>query len=390
MSSERIQFVQNNKITLIIGTSLLLGITACQPPSDKTDSSDAISTSAQTENPSSTQPLAEAKTPKALTKALVTLSEEKLKDQLICTKLNDTLNAIDNKSKIEAIHAVQRQIEACLPVADSTEMLQWLADYQAMYGRFLSLDDVTDDEAFFTVMNNIDQDGKLTVAQLKQVNPRIRYLVSLVRSKADVRVRYMGAGDFQFHHNLTAMADMFTQNLPDDQGEFIQRMAQDNQKMFWFDGAIALSFEELVERAVFWEDFMTRYPDSSFYDDANVLFDTYRYLLFFGANNTQWTDDERRKFYIPTEEQMMTQLAKRADSELAQDAQKLLTFMKQSDSERQKLYPVADTDKSGREPKEWTLTHYRLNKALEIPLLWDTVKDRNCLKGIICVNTNIP
>ena len=383
------QSVQMNKIKLIIGASLLLGLTACQPPSDKTDSSGATSTSAQSVEAPSTQPLVEAKTPKALTKALVKLSEKTLKEQLICTKLDDTINAIDNKSEIEDIHAVQRQIDACLPVADNAEILRWLEYYQAMYGRFLNTDSSIDDEAFFTVMNNIDQDGKLTVAQLKQVNPRVRYLISLVRSRADVSVRYMGEGHFEFHHDLTAMADIFTPYLPDDQSEFIQRMAQDNQEIFWFDAAIAISLEELVERAVFWEDFISRYPQSRFYDDAKALLDTYRYLLFFGSENVQWIDDDIRKFYLLKDERLMMQLAKRTDSQLAEDVQKLLVFMEQSDSERHQLYPVPDKDENGHKINEWEVAHYQLNKALDIPSLHDTVKDRNCLHGVICVDETV-
>ena len=383
------QSVQMNKTTLIIGANLLLGITACQPPSDKNDSSDTTSTSAQSVESPSTQPLVEAKTPKALTKALVKLSEKTLKEQLICTKLDDTINAIDNKSEIEDIHTVQRQIDACLPVADNAEILRWLEYYQAMYGRFLSADSSMDDEAFFTVMENVEQDGKLTVAQLKQVNPRVRYLISLVRSRADVSVRYMGEDHFEFHHDLSAMADMFTPYLPDDQSEFIQRMAQDNQEIFWFDTAIAISFEELVERAVFWEDFISRYPDSRFYDDANALLDTYRYLLFFGSENIQWIDDDIRKFYLLKDERLMMQLAERTDSQLAEDVQKLLVFMEQSDSERHQLYPVPDKDENGHKINEWEVAHYQLNKALDIPSVRDTVKDRNCLHGVICVDETV-
>jgi len=32
---------------------------------------------------------------------------------------------------------------------------------------------------------------------------------------------------------------------------------------------------------------------------------------------------------------------------------------------------------------------YQLNKALDIPSLRDTVKDRNCLHGIICVDETV-
>lgn len=378
--------MQKNKIALIIGASLLFGITACQPPADKTDPSDATSTSTQTSTPPSTQPLIEAKTPKQLTTALVDSSAERLREQLICSKLDDTINVIDNNSKIESIRAVQRQLTACLPAAENAEILQWLADYQAMYGRFLRSDNSLDDEAMFTVMSDIEQGKTIAVAQLKQVSPRVRYLIGLVRSNADVSIRYMGEGDFEFHHDLSAMANIFTPYISADQSEFIQRMAQDNQELFWFDAAIAFSFEELVERAVFWEDFMKRYPQSNFYNDAKALFDTYRYLLFFGSENTRWFDDDLRKFYIPADERLMMQLTERTDSQLAQDVQKLLIFMQQSDNERHQSYLVPDKDESGRKINAWQVTHYQLGQALAISSPWDTVIDRNCLHGIICVD----
>lgn len=378
--------MQKNKIALIIGASLLFGITACQPPADKTDPSDATSTSTQTATPPSTQPLIEAKTPKQLTTALVDSSADRLREQLICSKLDDNINAVDHTSKIESLRAVQRQLAACLPAADNAEVLQWLADYQVMYARFLQSDSSIDDEDFFTVMSNVEQGKSIAVAQLRKISPRARYLIGLIRSNADVSIRYMGANDFEFHHDLSAMADIFTPYLPDDQSEFIQRMAQDNQELFWFDAAIAFSFEELVERAVFWEDFMKRYPQSNFYNDAKALFDTYRYLLFFGSENTQWFDDDLRKFYIPADERLMMQLTERTDSQLAQDVQKLLVFMQQSDDERHQSYPVPDKDENDQKINAWQVTHYQLGQALAISSPWDSVRARNCLHGIICVD----
>ncbi|MGE6794487.1 hypothetical protein [Psychrobacter okhotskensis] len=383
-----LQLIQNKRISLIVGLSLLSGVTACQPPSDKAIPSGTTSASVKAEKPPSTPSLAEAKTPKALTTALVALSEDTLTEQLICTKLHDSINAIDNKSKIENIHSIQRQIQACLPTASNAEILQWLADYQAMYQRFLQFDNPTDSAAFFTVMSHVEQGKKITVAKLKQVNPRVRYLIGLVMSRSDVSVRYLGEGDFEFHHDLTAMADIFSPYLPDDQSAFIQRMAKDNQAIFWFDAAIAFSFEALVERAVFWEDFIKRYPKSRFYTDAKALLNTYRYLLFFGSENTQWTDDDIRKFDNPVDEQLMRQLAKRNDSELAQDVQKFFTFMQQSNTERQQRYPVPDKDENGHKINQWEVAHYQLDKALEIPSPWKE-DNKDCSTGILCIDSKI-
>ena len=377
-----------NKIPLIIGASLLFALTACQPPSpaDRSDASDedVAATSAQTTTSPDAQPLAKAKTPKELTTALVNLSEDKLRDQLICSKLDDHINAVDHTSKIESVRAVQRQLKVCLPAADEDSVLQWLQDYQAMYARFLQSDSSIDDADFFTVMNNVKQGKSIAVAQLRKISPRARYLIGLIRSNADVSIRYLGANDFEFHHDLAAMADIFTPYLADDQSEFVQRMAQDNQSAFWFDNAVALPFEALIERAVFWEDFMQRHPDSRFYGHAETLFDLYRYLLFFGANNVQWTDKDVRKFYIPANERLMMQLTEHTDSRLTQDAQTFLAFMQLSDSERQQRYPIPDEDNNGQPINTEEKAHYQLMQALALFAPWDTVRDKNCLNGIIC------
>ncbi len=37
-------------------------------------------------------------------------------------------------------------------------------------------------------------------------------------------------------------------------------MAKDNQDIFYNDGALAVSWKELTERALFWEKFIQKYP----------------------------------------------------------------------------------------------------------------------------------
>ncbi|MGO1251023.1 hypothetical protein [Psychrobacter sp.] len=386
--------MQNKKIPLLLIATLVCGMTACQPPSADTDST----TSTDNTESSDTTSLTEAKTPRAMTSAIVELSEYSLREKLICSKLDDAISAVGNKSEIKDVTTVQHQISACLPAADNSQILQWLTDYQSMYDRFLQTTSSTDNAAFYTLMRTIERDESITVAQLKQVSPRVRYLVGLIRGKADISVRYLGGGDYEFHHNLIAMAELFSPYLPDDQSEFIERMAHDNQEIFWFDAAIAFAFEELVERTLFWEDFMKRHPHSIFYDDASDLFDTYRYLLFFGSDNTQWTDEEVRSFYNSNNERLMQRLSIRPNSQLAKDVQTFLDFMEQPDAERHKQYPTPDTDEQGHKINESNAAHYQLSKALAIPSPWAsasdgtsrTTSDKNkvCMSGIVCVDKN--
>ena len=336
--------MQKTALTFIITASLLFTMSACQPQSDSleaktnSDTSAPVPPSSQTIKPDDTSPISEATTPKALTKALVTVSRKRLTDELICTKLSGAMSAINDKSKLEEVYTIQRQLDACLPVTDNDQNLQWLADYQALYGRFLGINHNTNEQSFYTLMSMLEQGDKPPLALLKAINPRLLYLVGLAESKADVSVLYVGGGDYIFHHDLKAMADIFTPYLPKDQSAFIERMAKDNQDIFWNDAGVAISFDELIERAVFWEDYIQRYPDVYFIEDAKSLLAIYRYVLFFGSENTKWTDDGLHQFYNAADEQAIQLLAKRPNSTLAQDAQNFLEFMALSDSKRQKKY----------------------------------------------------
>lgn len=383
-------------LALMIAASLLFATSACQPPpakpaSDKLEvanNSDKPKPSAaiQTIDETKTEPLVEVKTPKALTKAFVALSETKLTNELICTKLNDTMQQIDNKSKFEDIHTIQRQLEVCLPTTGNSEILQWLAEYQALYGRFLSINQPVNEQSFYTLMNLAERGEKFPLAALKKVTPRIRYLISLVESNADVNVLYLGKGDYTFHHDLKAMADLFTPYLPKDQSAFIQRLATDNQSVFWHDATIAVPFDQVLERAIFWQDYIQRYPNGYAIEDAKSLFAIYRYLLFFGSENTQWTDDELREFYDPADQQAISKLSERPNSTLAKDAQILVDFMALSTSQRQQKYPSATKDNNGDKLNARQKANNQLAAALQITSPWQT-NYKNCFEGIVCVDS---
>ncbi len=369
------------KILLSTIVASLLCLNACQPNLDTKDI-----TPPTTSAPPDNHPLIQATTPKALTKALVALSENQLTNELICAKLSESMQDVDNTSDIEDIHSIQRQLEACLPLADNPKIIQWLADYQAMYTRFLHVDYDADAQTFYTIMSLTEQDIKAPLELLRKTSPRIRYLVMLVEDEADVSVQYLGEGDYRFHHNLQAMADLFTPYLPADQVAFIGRMAMDNQQIFWFDAAIAFSFDELIERTLFWEAHTRQYPDSYFIDDASALFNEYRHLVFFGSENTQWTTDSIREFYESRDKQTMEEVAEIPNQILAKDAQIFLDFMTLSDSERQRKYPVSRTD-DGHKRDERALAYLQLTQALSLTSPWNR-GNKNCSAGVICLDND--
>lgn len=377
------QNFQFSWITLGLTTSLLFSMTACQPQS----ASPSASAEKNTTEQSTQEPI--IKTPSK--PASVSASASAI-DAKTCVALSDAMQKVNNESKIETIHAIQRTLKSCLPTASNAEVIALLKSYQAMYRRFLAsdLDSEADYETFNSAIYELYYGEGLSSAQLKTLTPHDQYLVGLVKSDADISIYDEGEGYFSFTHNLKAMADIFTPYLREDQSAFIERLATDNQEGFWSDASVTVTFDELIERALFWEDYSKRYPDGYAVSDAKSLLDFYRHIIFFGADNTQWTDDARREFIEPQDRQLMVKLARRPNSILAKDAQNFLNFLALSDSERQEKYPTPLIDNDGYEINEWTAAYYQLDKAMQIPSIWDDsdTNDRQCLDGVFCQNTD--
>ncbi len=363
---------------MTMGLVLCLGTSACQPKSEPSDNE--ASQTQTTETPT-------IQTPK---KPLESSESKMAVTAQTCLAQNKAMEKIDDTSKIEAIYAVQKQLKACLPTVSNAKVLALLKSYQTMYNRFLAsdLNSDADYETFNSAIYELYYGDGLSSAQLKTLTPRDQYLVGLVKSDADVSINAEGEGFFSFGHNLKTMADIFTPYLRQDQSEFIQRMAKDNQDAFWSDASVTVSLEELIERALFWENYIQQYPDGYRIKDAKYLLDFYRYIIFFGAENTQWTDDAIRKFMMPEDEQMIQQLSKHPSSVLAKDSQNFLRFLALSDSERQQKYPAPSTDEEGREVGNWAIAHYQLDKALQIPSIWNEIENKDCFNGLFCMDEN--
>lgn len=88
-----------------------------------------------------------------------------------------------------------------------------------------------------------------------QLSPRDQYLLQH-EGQAYIELLYQGEGMFTYRRQPNYLVDVFSKALPADQKEFLSRMAKDNQDIFYNDGALAVSWKELTERALFWEKFI--------------------------------------------------------------------------------------------------------------------------------------
>lgn len=363
-----------NFILILLSTSL--SMSACQPKAEIADTP-AVQV---TKQPTIKLPV------KMTTPSESKVSNDKTVMAKDCIALSQTMQKVDSDSKIEAIYGIQDQLKACLPTANNAEVVTLLKSYQAMYDRFLAsdLDSELNLETFNGAIYELYYGEGLSSAQLKTLTPRDQYLVGLVKGDTDVSIYDEGEGYFSFTHNLKAMADIFTPYLRKDQRLFIERMAIDNQESFWSDASVTVSFADLIERAVFWEDYIQQYPDGYAVEDAKILLNLYQHTLFFGSDNTDWTDNDFRTFTDPQYKTMMLQLAKRPKGALGRNARILLDFMTLTENERQQKYLKSLTNTERNLLEEEFSSYDSLEKMLKVHRPWDVRHYRDCLNGLFC------
>jgi hypothetical protein len=154
---------------------------------------------------------------------------------------------------------------------------------------------------------------------------------------------------FTYRRQPNYLVDVFAKALPADQKEFLTRMAKDNQEIFYNDGALAISWKELTERALFWEKFIQKYPKSYFINDAKLLFNEYRYFIFFGLDNTPVSDEYAPNTWFDKDALQQIQfLSTQSQSSLAKPAQQFLKFIATPVEERNKQFKIDLTDENGQ------------------------------------------
>tara|TARA_R110002051_G_scaffold941_1_gene4597 strand:- start:16781 stop:17338 length:558 start_codon:yes stop_codon:yes gene_type:complete len=171
---ERREHMQKTILSLTIGLSLFLGLSACRPTSNTSLESHDSKNVEQVNTP----------TPIETTTSKPSTPTDSAIDAKTCLSLSNTIKKVDNTSKIDAIYAIQKQLKSCLPMASNDGVLSLLKDYQTMYKRFLShetdMNTLESELAFFNILSTLEQDKKIPKEDLEQISPRLRYLISLI------------------------------------------------------------------------------------------------------------------------------------------------------------------------------------------------------------------
>lgn len=314
-----------------------------------------------------------------------------------CIQINAAIQKINQNSKIEDLNQINEKLKTCVPSLKNDEQLKLIDASTAMYQRFLK-QDYTDKtarafEAFgYAVLEQKQRDPKKVIQSQKklfdQLSPRDQYLLQH-NGEAYIDLLYQGEGMFTYRRQPNYLVDVFSKALTTDQKEFLTRMAKDNQDIFYNDGALAVSWKELTERALFWEKFIQKYPKSHFIGDAKLLFNEYRYFIFFGLDNTPVSDEYAPNTWFDKDAlEQIRFLSTQNQSSLAKPAQQFLKFIATPVEERNKQFKIDLTEKNGDKKSNYQITHEQLEQLLKFDSPWNTEVYRDCHIDAVCIDTN--
>ena len=111
-----------------------------------------------------------------------------------------------------------------------------------------------------------------------------------ILNKYDLELWDIGEGMVEIRELPHLYYDMFKDYVTDDYEEYLKIWAKDNEVLYQADAGLLISFEEIGERIITWENFLNQYPDSKLNIKVTASLNSYREDYLLGMDNTPTID----------------------------------------------------------------------------------------------------
>lgn len=111
-----------------------------------------------------------------------------------------------------------------------------------------------------------------------------------ILNKYDLELWDIGEGIVTIRELPHFYYDIFKDYVTDDYKEYLKIWAKDDEKLYQADAGLMISFEELGERIITWENFLNKFPNSTLKQRVTDLLNSYREDYLLGMDNTPTRD----------------------------------------------------------------------------------------------------
>lgn len=310
-----------------------------------------------------------------------------------CDSLRDQIQQINSHSTVVMLDQINFHITQCLPHLAMDDRVLLLYASTAMYQRFLSADmnRTSEQEANFQkLLSNTDIYSPTRIQQAARTSLRDQYLLKY-QGQSYYEIYNAGGHEWTYRRKPDYLKDIFAPFLPKAEQIFITHLAEQNQQPAVSDNTFNLSWSEIANRAQFWENYTSTYPNSMFIEDARRLQLAYAGFLFHGLANMPISTNYENEDSIHPEalQEIKAIAANQSQSVLTQQAIKFLKFIHLPLSERNQNIPVTLSPVETRAKSQQNIKNMRqLDQYIGLydPLALDSTHiNRDCFSDSICV-----
>lgn len=143
-------------------------------------------------------------------------------------------------------------------------------------------------------------------------------------SKVGLEFRVMGEGLTEIHSLSGYDYSVFKNKVTPDYDGYILQIAKDRQFNYAVNGGLMITWEELGDRLIAWENFMNKYPKSPLKKKAKMEYDNYLLDYILGMDSSPTYDKTEGKLLDETKEEYNRIINKYPNSNTAKKAKELI------------------------------------------------------------------
>ena len=309
-----------------------------------------------------------------------------------CDNIPLQMSAITANSDLQSLSVLNLALKRCVPLVNMETRKLWLDASWDMYQRFLKLGGDSKTAMVWDEFSGIlegypDESSEDKQARLQRqaelwprLTPRMQQM-SLWQGKEYIDNYYIGEGEMALRRHPQFVTDIFSPYLPEDEQVFTRQLAKENTTLTTNDAALVIPWSEVSNRALFWERYLKRYPDSPYAKQAEYLFQWYQAILFQGLDNTPVLEFDEKQLNISADAMAVHQLlSTKTDSRLAAKSSAFIQWLQQQQQHWQQLSPDERTGFDKRLQSE----QKKLKVAFPAPVSAGKNSHFDCFTDALC------
>jgi hypothetical protein len=143
-------------------------------------------------------------------------------------------------------------------------------------------------------------------------------------NKAGLEFREMGEGFTEIHSLPGYYESVFKNKVTPDYSAYISQMAKDNKENYAINGGLMITWEELGDRLIVWENLMNKYPKSQLIKSITDNYYSYLSDYLLGMDSDLIYDSEEGKIFDDKMEEYNRIIKKYPNSRTAKKTKELI------------------------------------------------------------------